>query len=315
MAAGCPTVLLGAATMDRHRNPSTDTTGDFSTPVAPPGRPTVRLDVAATTHPGLERENNEDHFLVARLTRTVEIEGTSLDAPGTARRGGGSGHLIVVADGMGGVEGGERASALAVETLRAFFEDGFRSFLHRGRVDEKRVHRELRAAFEHADRVILHHAAADARREGMGTTLTMAYLVDSAAHLVHAGDSRAYLHRAGELRRLTRDHTLVQQLVDGGTISPEEARTHPHRNVVTNVLGGPAEGVSPDVFRVDLVDDDLLLVCSDGLTEPVDESTVAAILARESEPRRAAEALVAEALRRGGPDNITVVLARVRIES
>src|SRR5262249_15353093 len=143
----------------------------------------------------------------------------------------------------------------------------------------------------------------------------MAYLVGTVAHIVHAGDSRAYLYRDGELRQLTRDHTLVQALVDGGTISAEDARNHPNRNVVTNVLGGPAEGVEPDVVRLDLVDGDLLLVCSDGLTEPVDDATIAATLAREPEPKRAAEALVAEALRLGGPDNITVVLARVRVET
>ena len=266
------------------------------------------------THPGLERENNEDHFVVARLSRAVAIEVTSLPDPGLACRGD-AGHLIVVADGMGGVEGGERASALAVETLRGFFEDGFRSFLHGGHVDEKAIHRELVEGLAHADRVILHRAAVDVRRSGMGTTLTMVYLVDSVAHVVHAGDSRAYLFRDGVLRRLTRDHTLVQALVDQGTLTAEDARSHPHRNVVTNVLGGPAEGVDPDVFRVDLGAGDLLLVCSDGLTEPVDDEAIAATLGRERSPQGAAEALIAEALRRGGPDNVTVVVARVLVGS
>ena len=297
------------------RDHTNDTTGDYSTLGPSPPRPSVRLDIAALTHPGLERENNEDHFLVARLARTVDIEVTSLAEPGTAGRGDRTGHLIIVADGMGGAEGGEYASALAVETLRSFFEDSFRSFLHRGRVDEKAIHHELTSAFEHADRVILHRAAVDARRDGMGTTLTMAYLVDSTAHIVHAGDSRAYLFRGGQLRRLTRDHSFVQVLIDQGALTPEEARSHPHRNVVTNVLGGPAAGVESDVSRVDLGEGDLLLVCSDGLTEPVDDVAIAAILAREHEPRHVAEALVAEALHRGGPDNITVVLARIRVEA
>ena len=249
------------------------------------------------------------------MARTVAIEATSLADPGTACQTGGTGHLLVVADGMGGAEGGERASALAVGALRTFVEDGFRSFLHHGRLEEKAVHRELREAFEHVDRIILHRAATDPKLAGMGTTVTMAYVVGTVAHMVHAGDSRVYLHRGGELRRLTRDHTLVQNLVDHGTITPEDARVHPHRNVVTNVLGGPHEGVDPDVVRIDLGDGDLLILCSDGLTEPVDDAEIAAILGREPEPGRAAEALVAEALRRGGPDNITVVLARVRVEA
>lgn len=298
---------------DAHEWPD-EPTGEFSTLDRPARRPMAWLDVSALSHPGLERENNEDHFLVARMARTVAIEATSLADPGVACQAGGTGHLLVVADGMGGAEAGERASALAVGALRTFLEDGFRSFLHRGRLEEKAIHHELREAFEHVDRLIVHRAAADPDLAGMGTTVTMAYLVGTAAHIVHAGDSRAYLLRGGELQQLTRDHTLVQNLVDHGTITPEDARVHPHRNVVTNVLGGPNEGVEPDVVRLDLCDGDLLIVCSDGLTEPVDDAEIAAILAREPEPNRAAEALVAEALRRGGPDNITVILARVRVE-
>jgi protein phosphatase len=298
--------------MDHLHDVGTDTTGDFTTLGPNPLRPRVSLDVAALTHPGHERQNNEDQFLVAHLRRAVSIEATSLSDADEGRRGS-TGHLLLVADGMGGVDGGERASSLAVEILRGFFEEGFRSYLHGSRIDEKAVHRELRSAFEFADRAILHRAAADARFEGMGTTLTMAYLVGPSAHVVHAGDSRAYLYRQGQLTRRTRDHTLVQALVDQGTISPEDARSHPHRNVVTNVLGGPAEGVDPDVFRIDLQDGDVLLLCSDGLTEAVDEAAIAAVLAREPEPSTAAAELIAEALRRGGPDNVTVVLARVRV--
>jgi serine/threonine protein phosphatase PrpC len=295
-------------------HPSSDTTGDFTALGPNPFRPRVRLDVAAQTHPGLERQNNEDQFLVAHLRRAVSVEATSLSDTEDGRRGS-TGHLLLVADGMGGVDGGERASSLAVEALRGFFEEGFRSYLHGSRIDEKAVHRELRSALEFADRVILHRAAADARFERMGTTLTMAYLVGPSAHIFHAGDSRAYLYRSGRLARRTRDHTLVQALVDQGTISAEEARSHPHRNVVTNVLGGPSEGVDPAIIRIDLEDGDVLLLCSDGLTEPVDDASIAAVLGREPEPRSAVEELVAEALRRGGPDNVTVVLAVVRIES
>ncbi len=204
-------------------HPSSDTTGDFTALGPNPLRPRVRLDVAAQTHPGLERQNNEDHFLVAHLRRAVSVETTSLSDADDGRRGS-TGHLLLVADGMGGVDGGEHASTLAVEALRGFFEEGFRSFLHGSRIDEKAIHRELRSAVELADRIILHRAAADARFEGMGTTLTMAYLVGPTAHVVHAGDSRAYLYRGGQLTRRTRDHTLVQGLVDSGTISPAEAR-------------------------------------------------------------------------------------------
>ena len=105
---------------------------------------------------------------------------------------------------------------------------------------------------------------------GMGTTLTMAYSVATDLYIVHAGDSRAYLFREGELEQLTSDHTFVQALIDGGVISPEDAKRHNRRNIVTNVIGGPREGVFAEIHKLELLDGDTLLFCTDGLTEPVE---------------------------------------------
>ncbi len=143
----------------------------------------------------------------------------------------------------------------------------------------------------------------------MGTTLTMAYSVGCDLFVVHAGDSRAYLFRRGELIQLTSDHTLVQALVDGGTLTPEAAKRHKGRNIVTNVVGGPREGVHAEIHKLAVEDGDTLLLCSDGLTEPVNDDRIAEALARHEDPEGACARLVDLALERGGPDNVTVVVA------
>jgi serine/threonine protein phosphatase PrpC len=300
--------------MDDDPAPTEESTGDY-TLLIPPPRPTVRYDVAALTHAGLARGNNEDQFLVARLERRLEVEACSLPRPSEPQRSTENGLLILVADGMGGVGGGELASRLAIETIEPFILGSFRSFLHADRANEQEMIRELNAGFDRADRIIIHHAATESSLEGMGTTLTMAYIVADVLFVFHAGDSRAYLVREGKLRQITRDHSLVQSMIDQGILTTEDARTYPHRNVVTNVLGGPRAGVEAEFSRVSLQNGDMVILCTDGLTEPVDDMTITDILGRSADPHQAAKALVDEALQRGGPDNVTVVIASIRIES
>jgi len=148
----------------------------------------------------------------------------------------------------------------------------------------------------------------------MGTTLTVGYSVGSDLFIVHAGDSRAYLYHEDELQQLTDDHTVVQMLVSNGTISPEEARHHKMRNVVTNVLGGPERGVYAEIHKLKVADGDILLLCSDGLTEPVRDAEIAEILGRSASADEAAEQLVKLALERGAKDNVTVVVARYQMK-
>jgi protein phosphatase len=144
---------------------------------------------------------------------------------------------------------------------------------------------------------------------GMGTTLTLAFAADWRLLLAHAGDSRCYLLSGAELHQLTQDHTMVAEMVRLGTLSPQEAARHPHRHILTNALGGNAPGVRVEMHKLDLEAGDVMLLCSDGLTEMVPDARIAAILQEEQEPRRACERLVAEANERGGKDNITVVVA------
>jgi protein phosphatase len=132
--------------------------------------------------------------------------------------------------------------------------------------------------------------------------------------IVHAGDSRAYLFRDGELQQLTSDHTLVQVLIDSGAISPEDARQHNRRHVVTNVIGGPSEGVSAEIHKLIMLDGDILLFCTDGLTEPVEDDAIAGILGDHPDPEDACTHLVNLALSNGGPDNVTAVVARYHVD-
>jgi protein phosphatase len=143
----------------------------------------------------------------------------------------------------------------------------------------------------------------------MGCTLTAARNLGRVLQISHVGDSRAYLLRAGQLHRLTRDHTYVQELVDSGTMSPEEAATSRSRHVLVNAVGGSKEGVRVDVERVPLANGDRVLLCTDGLTDRMDDEVIRTLLAEGTTAAAAAESLLARALEGGGRDNITVIVA------
>ncbi len=277
--------------------------------------PRVAIKFGGLTHPGKVRGSNEDHFLVARLSKSMRVCKTSLPGEGETQFCDEDGYLMVVADGMGGAAAGERASALAVGSIEGFVLNTLKWFLHLGGHDEHELLTELRQSLEWADRTVIERARSDRAFHGMGTTLTMAYSVATDLFIVHAGDSRAYLFRNGELEQLTRDHTLVQVLIDGGAISPEDAKRHNRRHVVTNVIGGPREGVSAEIHKLILLDGDTLLFCTDGLTEPVDDDAIAEVLNHHPDPEDACTRLVDLALSRGGPDNVTVVVARYQVDN
>jgi protein phosphatase len=261
------------------------------------------------TDPGKVRPSNEDQFLIGELARTLWVRQTSLLQPETLY-GRNRGHVFLVADGMGGHEAGEVASALTVRTVEAFVLHLLHRFSNLELADEQGVVADLKAALQHADARIFEEAAHHPQFTGMGTTLTLALVSGWKLFVMHAGDSRCYLYRGGPLRQLTEDHTLVGELARRGVIRPDEIRHHNLRHVVTNVLGGGEAGVRVDVHRVDLEPGDVLLVCTDGLTEMLDDARIAAVLAAEGEPQKACERLVAEANGAGGRDNVTVIVAR-----
>jgi protein phosphatase len=276
--------------------------------------PRVVIKFGALSDCGKLRDNNEDHYLVARLAKSIQVCKTSLPEPKSAVCPEEDGYLIVVADGMGGEAAGERASALAVESIEAFASSTLKWFLHSTDGEEKELVSELRHSLEQADRIVVSRGANYPAFYKMGTTLTMAYSVGTDLFIVHAGDSRAYLYRDGELRQLTSDHTLAQLLIDSGTISPEQAKRHQARNVVTNAIGGANEGVFAEIHKINIRDGDILLLCTDGLTEPVSDEAIGEVLDKYADPQEACGRLVDLALDGGGPDNVTAVVVRYRVE-
>jgi protein phosphatase len=206
--------------------------------------------------------------------------------------------LYVVADGMGGAQAGEVASALAVEEFRG------------GLVAQGTPEQRLTERVQAANRRIYETAHRKLEHEGMGTTLTAVYLDDSNLAVAHVGDSRAYIFRDGELIRLTHDHSLVEELIRRGKLTPEQAAAHPQRSIITRALGIEPE-VEVDTWTYPMRAGDVVLLCSDGLTSMVQESRIAAILAEQPDLDAAGERLIADANEAGGRDNITVVLFRL----
>lgn len=278
------------------------------TPVLSPRPAALPVRAFGLTDPGRVRTSNEDHFLVADLSRTLRIRQTSLPQP-TEQRGRARGHILLVADGMGGHAAGEVASALTVETVEAFVLELLRRFSNLQAEDERGVLADLRAAVAQADARIIEESEHHPELAGMGTTLTLAFVSGRRLFVLHAGDSRAYHLRGGELEQLTEDHTVTGALVRSGYLEPEQARRHPRRHVVTNVLGGGRIGVQVQVNCVDLEPGDVLLLCSDGLTDMLDDARLTTILQAEADPQATCVRLIAEANAAGGQDNITAIVA------
>jgi PPM family protein phosphatase len=207
--------------------------------------------------------------------------------------------LFAVADGMGGAQAGEVASHLAVEVLEQGLPDGA------GSVEER-----LRERVREANARIMESAQADDARAGMGTTLTVAYVGEDDLTVAHVGDSRLYRLREGTFERLTDDHSLVEELVRQGKLTPEEADEHPQRSIITRALGAE-EGVEADSHTWAGRDGDVYLICSDGLTSMIPEAHVAQVLGEAPSLSSAGRMLIDAANDAGGRDNITVVLFRL----
>ena len=230
---------------------------------------------AAVSHVGRQRAGNEDAY-VARPP------------------------LFGVADGMGGARAGEVASQIAVDTLA--------EKLAKVPARPDAAAAQLAAAAAEANARIFAAATRDRSQSGMGTTLTALLMCGRTGLIAHIGDSRAYLLRAGELRQLTDDHSLVAEMVRDGRLPAGQARQHPYRSVLSRALGTEAEA-EVDELRVSLQAGDVVLLCSDGLCGPVSDEKLSKALSA-SDPHKATRRLIDEALRRGGPDNITAVVVQ-----
>jgi PPM family protein phosphatase len=220
---------------------------------------------------------------------------------------------MFVADGMGGMAAGEVASRLAITTAMRLVNHSPKWGFKINRKEARELFERVRDHVKAIDETITERSEADHRLFGMGTTLTVAYSVGVDLFIVHLGDSRAYLFRKGRLQLLTKDHTVAQAMADAGYIPPEEVRHHRKRHVLTNYLGGHHGKVKGDVRWLRLADGDRLLICSDGLTDMVDDDAVAEILLKHEKPKDAVQTLLQEALLRGGTDNVTIVVASYTI--
>lgn len=279
-----------------------------------PSQPPVQIEFGAVSDRGSVRPNNEDHFLIQRHRRTLSVLRTNL--PDDLRlddRHDEDAYCMAVADGMGGVAFGELASALALRTLTDLVLSAIKWSVKLTRREIAEADQKIQAYYDLIDQSLIDRTWAEPRTAGMGTTLTGAYTVGPVAFIAHAGDSRAYHFRDGVLNRLTRDHTLAQDLADTGAIEAEEVATHRLRNTLTNYLGGPREGVQTQVEHLHLADRDSLLLCTDGLTDEVNDDEIAAVLKRIGHPQDACQALLDLALQRGGKDNVTVVMGTYHI--
>jgi protein phosphatase len=260
------------------------------------------IDYAAITHPGRVRKNNEDAYLLSALDGEEPI----LNGSARSLKVGGPGLLVAVADGMGGAAAGEVASREGLAAV-ALFLFGHWGLQATGARQEADLFAALETAVEKASDAVLRYSDDDRTARGMGSTLTAAVIWDGSAFIAQIGDSRAYLLRQGTLYQITEDQTLVNDMVAHGTITREQARTHPQRNMITQALGSP-QPLKVALTRLRLRRGDRLLCCSDGLHGEVPDADLQAILEQDLSPRRSLELLVEAALAHGGRDNITGIL-------
>lgn len=278
-----------------------------------PASASVRADVAALSHAGHVRPNNEDHFLVVRFGRFLEPLLTNLPAGESPLGGEEVGYGMVVADGMGGMAAGEVASRLAIQTLVSLVLDVPDWILRPEAEFSEEILRRAAERYRQVSAALTEEAAANPRLYGMGTTMTMACSLGANLFLAHVGDSRVYVYRNGKLRQLTRDHTMAQAMADRGLITQEAVATSRLRHMLTQALGGKSQALEPEVRHLRLADGDCLLLCTDGLTDMVEEPTIGAEIARGDAAEPTCRRLVELALKNGGKDNVTVVVARYRL--
>ncbi|MCC6666779.1 MAG: Stp1/IreP family PP2C-type Ser/Thr phosphatase [Polyangiaceae bacterium] len=264
----------------------------------------IRIHVFGRTDVGQIREHNEDNFLVADLTR----KSRSLLESDRHQVVGQRGTVLGVCDGMGGAAAGEVASQLAVDII---YEKLTQSDAPTDRDD---LARRLVQAVEDAGMRIFNEARADRTRRGMGTTSTIAALLDGHLFVAQVGDSRAYILRQGTLVQVTRDQSLVNQLIEAGQLTEEEAETFEHNNIILQALG-TADTVQVDLTHVELRRDDVLMVCSDGLSGMIRAEEMREVLTTVPDPLEACKVLTERANLAGGHDNITVIVARFEGEA
>ena len=243
------------------------------------------MNIGASTDRGRIRENNQDYYYFSKSSKLP---------------------LFIVADGMGGHKAGEVASKMAVDVIVKVFTEADINKLDR----EDVIIDTIRRAIVEANNVIFQKSIEDLECNGMGTTITIAYLLNNKLIIGHIGDSRAYSIKDNELKQETEDHSLVAQLVKNGSITAKEAQFHPQKNIITRAVG-TSKSIDIDIVIAEVKKDDIILLCTDGLTNMVDESEIKNIIFTNENMQSACDNLVKKANELGGIDNITVIAVKI----
>lgn len=270
----------------------------------------VKYQISAGTNMGLVRKNNEDNFLVCPDLTTNDWRIPQIGTPYADL--GQFGALLVVADGMGGANAGEVASAIAVETVQqSFVPERLGEVVKR----DKTIQEFMKEVVKTADARIFKHSKTDKNTRGMGTTIVMAWILDDKVYVCWCGDSRCYmLNKRRGLMQLSKDHSYVQELVDRGELEPEFAADHPLSNVITRCLGDSENRAVPDTRIFQLHDGDTLLLCSDGLSGMCNDIQILDLLIKYRDNiSECKKELITAALNEGGHDNVTVALCNIEM--
>jgi protein phosphatase len=241
----------------------------------------IKLDIGVKTDAGKIRDNNQDAYYLS----------SDKSKP-----------LFIIADGMGGHKAGEIASKLAIDTI----SQNFNNFLDINPLNEEDIKNNIFKSFSEANVKIYRKALKEEECSGMGTTVTLAYISDKNLYIGHVGDSRAYTFNNGSLSQITEDHSLVEELIKNGSISKEEAKTHPQRNIITRAVG-TSEEIDVDILVLPKDAVEVLLLCTDGLNSMLDDDEIEWILSNSENMQIACEDLVKHSNEKGGYDNITAL--------
>jgi protein phosphatase len=290
-------------------DPSVETT----TPPVP--RPTAdQADIYGLSHPGKVRLENQDHFLIATLHRTLQVQQSSLSeeelGPLTSRV---RGFLFLVADGVGGVPGGKRASGTALRAIADYVTNAVDLYNQDPAESDLEFLKQLRRSVERSHEVVTREGArisGSSEKPHMATTVTMVTIRWPRAYVVHVGDSRLYRLRDGRLTQMTRDQTMAQALVDAGLLPAGAAESSALKHILWSAVGGSQ--ATPEVLTGDIQWDDVMLLCTDGLTKHVTDEEISQQLLTVPSAQAICQNLIDLALARGGTDNVTVVVGRLR---
>ena len=241
------------------------------------------MEIFAKSDVGKLRDNNEDAYYISKADDNLK--------------------LFVLADGMGGYNGGEVASKIAIASAVRFIESNYKKI----DLNRENILKLIRDAIEYANLIVLEQSKENVNLEGMGTTIEICIVQNNKLFIGHVGDSRIYRIRGEIIRKLTHDHSYVEKLVEDGKITEEQAQKHPKKNMLTKALGGTSF-VEPDLTVKGFVTDDIILICSDGLTNMLSDNQIYSIVTKDY--KNAAKKLIEEANNHGGIDNITVVLLK-----